>query len=325
MRSVLLALIGVTALQVLIMGQAPLVLVRTIELPAVEGRIDHLSVDLEQNRLFIAALGNNSVEVVDLSSGLLSKSITGFHEPQGIQFLSEQKAIVVANGEAGNLQVVDGGGLQLANAIRLSDDADNVRYDQRAKRLYVGHGSGALAAIDPASWRVLGNAQLSGHPESFQLETSGPRIFVNVPTANHVAVVDRNVMKVLTTWPLSGARSNFPMALDEANHRLLVGCREPARLLVYDTESGRQVDAVDVCGDTDDLFYDANRKRLYVSCGEGFLDVFDLSQRRLSRIAHIATAGGARTSLFVPQQSRLFLAVPHRGDQRAEVRIYEAR
>jgi protein-tyrosine-phosphatase len=131
-------------------------------------------------------------------------------------------------------------------------------------------------------------------------------------------------MKVLTTWPVTDAASNFPMALDEGGHRLFVGCRRPAKVLIYDTMSGKVSGSLDVVGDTDDLFYDAARKRLYVSGGEGFLDVFQQQDAsHFTRIAHIATAAGARTSLFVAALNRLYLAVPHRGAQQAEVRVYE--
>jgi DNA-binding beta-propeller fold protein YncE len=324
MRRALLILAVVTGIGQLAGGQVPLVLLRTIELPAVEGRLDHLSADVDQNRLFVAALGNNSVEVVDLRSGMHVKSLRGFREPQGVAVIPDQRAIVVANGQAGNATVIDSATLQPSKIIPLSDDADNVRYDEPGRRVYVGHGNGALTAIEAGTWRVLGSVRLSGHPESFQLESSGPRIFVNVPTANHIAVVDRTAMKVVTTWPSSGAQSNFPMALDEASHLLFVGFRRPAKVLMYDTESGRQAGSIDVCGDTDDLFYDARRQRLYVSCGEGFVDVFDHARGRLTRMAHVATAAGARTSLFVAEQSRLYVAVPHRGRQRSEIRVYEA-
>ena len=303
-------------------AQEPLALVRSIELPGVEGRIDHLSFDAAHERLFVAALGNGSVEVVNIASGTRERSLVGFHEPQGLQVVPEQEAIAVANGASGDLQIIDGASLQVAKTITLSPDADNVRYDRASNRLYVGHGSGALSVIDTVAWKVLGKIPLSGHPESFQLETAGTRAFVNVPDAGHIAVLDRTAMKVLTTWPVTTAKANYPMALDEAGHRLFIGCRRPAKLLVYDTSTGRQVDSVDISGDTDDLFYDANRKRVYVSCGEGFLDVLALDDGRLTRTAHIATAAGARTSLFVGQQNRLFLAVPHRGVQKAEIRVY---
>jgi DNA-binding beta-propeller fold protein YncE len=310
---------------VLTAAQQPLMLERSIELPGVEGRIDHLSMDVAHDRLFVAALGNGSVEVVNVASGTRERSLAGFHEPQGLQVVPEQKAIAVANGASGDLQIIDGASLQITKTIPLSPDADNVRYDKASNRLYVGHGSGALSVIDTAAWKVLGKIPLSGHPESFQLESTGTRAFVNVPDAGHIAVLDRKAMKVLTTWPVTTAKANYPMAFDEAGHRLFIGCRRPAKLLVYDTSTGRQVDSVDISGDTDDVFYDANRKRVYVSCGEGFLDVLAADDGRLTRIAHIATAAGARTSLFVAEQNRLFLAVPHRRTQKAEIRVYATR
>ena len=178
----------------------------------------------------------------------------------------------------------------------------------------------------PTNGKVLGEAKLSGHPESFQLERSGSRVFVNVPDADQIAVIDRNAMKVIATWPVVGAKSNFPMALDEANHRVFVGCRRPAKVLVYDTATGKESGSFDIVGDTDDLFYDATRKRLYVSGGDGYLDALqEQDANRFARVAHLATAAGARTSLFVSEQGRLYLAVPHRGNQKAEVRIYETR
>jgi DNA-binding beta-propeller fold protein YncE len=307
-------------------ARAPLVTVQFIDLPGVEGRIDHLSIDREQNRLFVAALGNNSIEMVDLAAGTRSRTLGGFHEPQGLQVVPEQRALAVANGQSGTLQVIDGATLQISKTVPLSEDADNVRYDSDVKRLYVGHGSGALAVIDATDWRVLGTIPLSGHPESFQFETAGPRVFVNVPDAGHIAVLDRRALKALTTWPVVGAQANYPMALDEANHRLFVGCRRPAKVLIYDTMAGKLVGSTDIVGDTDDLFYDAARKRLYVSGGEGFIDVLQQSDPdHLTRLAQIPTAAGARTALFVPDQNRLYLAVPHRGAQKAEIRVFEAR
>jgi DNA-binding beta-propeller fold protein YncE len=307
-------------------AQEPLRLLRAIELPRVEGRIDHLALDPAGQKLFVAALGNNAVEVVDVKNGSHVKSLTGFHEPQGIAGVPDTSLIAVANGQGDGIQLIDANDYRSIKAISLGEDADNVRYDAPAKKLYVGFGSGALAAISPADGKVLGEARLAGHPESFQLERSGPRIFVNVPTADHIAVVDRNAMRVIATWPVAGAKSNFPMALDETSHRMFVGCRRPAKALVYDTTSGKEIGAFDIVGDTDDMFYDAERKRLYVSGGEGFIDVFDTRQHATSlRLARVKSADGARTSLFVAAQSRLYLAVPHRGAQKAEIRVYEVR
>jgi DNA-binding beta-propeller fold protein YncE len=305
-------------------GQAPLTLVGTIGLPNVEGRIDHLAIDEQAQRLYVAALGNNTMEVLDLKGNRHLKSVPGFREPQGIAVASGEKVVAVANGQGDGVRFMDAGDYHPIKSVRLGDDSDNVRYDPAANRLFVGFGGGAIAAISSIDGKVLGEAKLSGHPESFQLERSGPRVFVNVPGSDQIAVIDREAMKVIATWPVVGASANFPMALDEANHRLFVGCRRPARVLVYDTTTGKQSGAFNIVGDTDDLFYDVARKRLYISGGEGFLDAFqEQATNRFTREAHVATAAGARTSLFVPTLARLYLAVPHRGTQKAEIRIYQ--
>jgi DNA-binding beta-propeller fold protein YncE len=307
-------------------AQEPLALVGSIDLPRVEGRIDHMAFDTAGQRLFVAALGNNTVEVLDVRAARHLKSLPGFREPQGIAVAADASAIAIADGQGEGLQLVHADDLRMGDLVRLGDDSDNVRYDASAKRLYVGFGSGALAAIDATNAKLLGEVKLAGHPESFQPERSGSRIFVNVPSANQIAVVDRSAMKTIATWPVERAKANFPMALDESNHRLIIGCRRPAKALVYDTTSGKDVTSFDIVGDTDDLFYDTARQRLYVSGGEGFLDAFQSQgANSFTRIARIATAPGARTSLFVPDLNRLYLAVPHRGSQKAEIRVYEAR
>ncbi len=304
----------------------PLELIHSIELPRVEGRMDHLALDASGHQLFIAALANNTVEVVNVQDGTHIRTVPGFREPTGIAGVPDANLIAVANGQGEGVQTIDAKDYRVGKAISFGDDADNVRYDAAAKRLYVGYGSGALAVLSLNEGRLLGSIKLAGHPESFQLERAGSRIFVNVPTADQIAVVDRNAMKVIATWPLSGAKSNFPMALDEATHRMFVGCRRPAKVLVYDTTTGKEIGSSDIVGDTDDLFYDTARQRLYVSGGEGYIDVLEAgAPATLTRVARVRTADGARTSLFVPEQGRVYLAVPHRGAQRAEIRAYEIR
>jgi DNA-binding beta-propeller fold protein YncE len=299
--------------------------VGAVALPGVEGRFDHFSVDLDNRRLFLAALGNNTVEVLDLKSNRLMKSLSGFAEPQGIKYLPDTRRVVVANGGDGTTTLIDGQTLTPAAKVKLSGDADNVRYDQTNGRVYVGYAGGALAELDNAG-KHLGDIRLAGHPESFQLEAHGPRIFVNVPSAGHIAVVDRATRSVVATWPVTQARANYPMALDEAHHRLLVGCRSPARLLVYDTTSGKLVAGADIVGDTDDLFLDSSTHRVYIAGGEGFITVLEQTDADHYRtFERIPTAAGARTALFVPELDRLFLAVPHRGAQRAEVRIFSTK
>src|SRR5213594_2919198 len=254
-------------------ANAPLKLSQTIPLPGVEGRIDHMSVDVKGQRLFVAALGNNTVEVVDLAQGKRSRSITGLKEPQGIVYIPALDQVVVANGADGSVRTLDARSFTTISSLDLGDDADNVRYDSTVGRLVVGYGDGALGMIDLKTHKVISSIKLSGHPESFQLEKSRPRIYVNVPSANHIAVVDTARQAVITTWPVGQFRANFPMALDESHHRLFVGTRNPAKLVVFDTESGKQITALNISADTDDVFFDQEAKRIYVSAGDGNIDV----------------------------------------------------
>jgi len=301
----------------------PLRLVQTISMPTVRGRIDHMAVDVEGERAFVAALGNNSVEVLHTRTGQTIGSIEALNEPQGVIYVSDPKKIFVANGGDGTCQMFNGDTLGLITNIHLLGDADNLRYDPSSKNLFVGYGEGGIAVVDTTDGKRLGDIPLEGHPESFQLEKSGLRIFVNVPKAGHVAVLDRPKRTVIAKWPLQTARANFPMALDEAHHRLMVGCRQPGTLVVFDTSSGKGVVSLPIAGDTDDLFYDEVHKRIYVSCGEGYINVFDqLDPDHYRAIARIPTATGARTSLLAPTLDRFYLAVPRRGNQPAEIRVY---
>lgn len=291
----------------------------TIALPGVKGRIDHFAVDIAGRRLFVAALGNGSVEVLDIERNRREASLPGFGEPQGLLF--ENERLYVANGSGNRLDILDGRTLSPIAHVEELDDADNVRYDAAARTVIVGYGTGAL--------RVLGadgsDIPLPGHPESFQLESNGRRIFVNVPTARQVAVVDRSLRRVIATWPTARAGGNFPMAFDEAGQRLFVGARSPATLLVYDTVSGKQVAALRIGGDTDDLFFDAQRKRIYVICGEGRVDVLRQdTPDRYSLEGSRGTAHGARTGLFVPSLDRLYVAAPADGSSPARVLVFRA-
>lgn len=302
-------------------GAGTLTLERTILLPNVVGRIDHFSLDAAGQRLFVAALGNDTVEVVNLAEGKVDRSIKGLAEPQGIYFLAASGRLYVANGGDGAVRVFDGITFASVATIKFGGDADNLRYDAAAKRLYVGYGSGALGVIDVASNAIVADIPLKAHPESFQLAKTGARAFVNVPGAHQIAVVDREKRSVIATWPMGLAAANFPMALDEANHRLLVAFRVPARLIVFNTESGQEVAKLDLHGDCDDLFFDAARRQLYASCGEGFIDVFTQTDaEHYSLKEAIKTEGKARTCFF--DGDHIYLAVPKRGERSAEVRCY---
>jgi YVTN family beta-propeller protein len=298
-----------------------LTLERTIPLPGVEGRIDHFSFDPAGHRLFVAALGNNTVEVVDVKAGKVVHSITGLAEPQGVCFVAKENRLYVANGGDGAVRSFDATTFASLATVKFDDDADNLRYDASAKLVYVGHGSGALGAIDVTRGGIASEVPLKAHPESFQLETKGPRAFVNVPGAHQIAVVDREKKAVIATWPLGLIAANFPMALDESNHRLMIASRVPARLMVFDTESGKEVARLDLHGDCDDLFVDPARRQIYASCGEGFIDVF--AQTDADHYApkeSVRTEAKARTCFF--DGERIYLAVPKRGDRSAEVRCY---
>ncbi len=296
---------------------------RSFPLPGVEGRIDHLAVDGTGQRLFVAAIGNDSLEVVDLEAGKVAARIPGLGSPQGVAVATEAGRLAVSSDADGSVRLYDATSLGPAGTVSLGDDADNVRYEPEARRFWVGYGDGGLAAIDAATKKKVAQVKLAGHPESFQLESHGRRIFVNVPGAEQVAVVDRDRAAVVATWAMKGAAANFAMALDEPDHRLFVACRRPAKLLVFDTESGSPVAESDIVGDADDVFVDARMKRIYVTGGEGFITVLSSDDPSHYRVlGRVPTAPGARTSLFVPESGVLYVAVPHHGEQPAEIRYY---
>jgi DNA-binding beta-propeller fold protein YncE len=303
---------------------APLKLAQTIALGGVEGRIDHFTLDAAGDRLFVCALGNNTVEVLDLRKGERVHAISGLGAPQGIAYVSELNRLLVANDKGGVCNIYDADSFQLIGKVDFGDDADNVRYDNALKRIYVGFGSGGIGIINAVDGKQIGLVKLAAHPEAFELEKQGQRIFVNVPNARQVAVVDRVKGEVIATWTTDAAFGNFPMALDEANHRLFVGCRLPSKLIVLDTESGKTVTSVGISGDPDDLFYDRKRHRVYIICGAGKIDIVDQKDANTYKaLIKINTADGARSGLFVPERDALFVAVPHRGSQQAEIRRYQ--
>jgi DNA-binding beta-propeller fold protein YncE len=259
-------------------------LLTRIALTNVKGRIDHFSVDVTGRRLFVAAVENHTLEIVDLKSGQHVHSISDLAEPQGVFYDSATNHLFVACGLDGVTKVLDGTTFQVLGTVKFPDDADNIRYDPRSKGVIVGYagakqlrkreeGTGGLGFID-ANGQKTGDIVIDAHPESFQLEPSGSRIFVNVPEKKEIEVIDASQHSVLTRWPVS-AESNFPMALDEANHRLFVGVWQPPQLLVFDTATGKQVAAAEIAGKTDDLFYDSVRRRVYVLTGVGYLEVFE--------------------------------------------------
>lgn len=299
-------------------------LLQTIPLPGVKGRFDHFAIDTKGQRLFVAALGNNTLEIIDLVAGKRLRSIPGMSKPTGVLYLPDPNQILVANGDDGALKVLSGTNYRLLHNLADFADADNLRFDAQTKLAWLGYGEGALGIIGTTTAKSLGSVKLTAHPESFQLQKHGPLIFVNVPDAKQIAVIDRAKRAVMATWPMDTFQANFPMALDEPNHRLFIGCRQPARLVVLDTTTGKPVTDLAISGDIDDLFFDAKRKQLYLSCGEGFLDTIrQTTPGTYQRISKLPTAAGARTAFFSPDTDRLYLAVPDRGSQNAEIRIFQ--
>jgi DNA-binding beta-propeller fold protein YncE len=300
----------------------PLRLEKTIPLPDVQGRIDHMSIDVKNQRLFMAALGNNTVEVIDIAHGKRISSIPGLHEPQGVLYLPDVNRLYVANGDDGTVRIFDGSSYEPTKSIKVGDDADNIRFDATTKHVYVGYGSGALAVLNEDGTKVA-EIGLDAHPESFQLEKRDARLFVNLPKSQKVAVVDRTKGSVVATWRTGGALSNYPMALDEDNQRLFIACRLPARLIVLDTNTGKVVETLPVIGDSDDVFYDSLRKRVYATGGEGGISVYQQENAdHYKEIAKIPTIKGARTSFFSPDLSKLFVAVRAQGSESAAIRVY---
>ena len=299
----------------------------TIELPSVKGGFDLMAADVAGRRLFVAAEDNNTVEVLDLVASRPVHSIAGVREPKWIVFLPETSKLYVANGGDGTVSVFDSKSYRLIKTIPFREKANNLRYDAPTGFLYVGIGKtfGAIGIINTRTDEIVGEIALANFPKQFELEQGGSRIFVNVPEANHVAVLDRKVAKQVVTWPVLEAKGNIPMALDGPGHRLLVGC-EAGSLVVLDTATGKDVARVAISAGPDGVYWDASRRLIYISCGSGFIDVIrQVDLDRYESVDHIPTASGAATSLWVPELDCLFLAVPQHDLKPAAIRIYRRR
>ena len=304
----------------------PLVLTEAIPLEGIKGRFDHFSTS--GRKLFVSALGNNTVEVIDISARALSHTVTGVPNPQGVVYAPEANRLFVGSSQ-GKLYVFDGTSFDLITTIDFQGDVDNLRYDAINKRVYVGYGEdekGAIGAVDAMTNKRTGEEyNLGAHPESFQLEAAGPNIYVNLPDLKQIAVINRNT-HAIARWPLT-LEHNFPMALDEADHRLFVGTHEPPRLAVFDTQSGHMIIALPSVQDADDLYYDAARRRIYMAGGEGFIYTFQQTDPdHYQLLVKIPSALGARTAGYFGKGKkgfdRFFLAVPARAGRGAEIWIY---
>lgn len=299
----------------------PLRLVQTIPLPAVKGGFDLMAADVSGQRLFVNAEDNGTTEVIDLKTGKLAHSIKDMHEPKWVVFRPELKKLYIANGN-GKLQVLDSDSYAPRGVIEFKEKANNLRYDADTAQLFVGVGKnfGAIAIVDAKRDKVLAEIPLANFPKQFEAERDS--IFVNVPTANHIAVISRSKQAVVATWPVAEAKENIAMGFDRERHRLFIGCG-PGKLVVFDTQSGKSITSIDIAPDSDGVSFDARRHLIYISCADGSLDVVQqIDADHYEFTSRIPTAKGAGTSIFVPGLDRLFLAVPQRDGQTAEIRTY---
>lgn len=305
-------------------GQQLLTLQKEIALSNVKGRIDHIDVNLKDQVAYIAALGNNTLEVVDLKSGKVTGNITGLSEPQGVAYIAKHHEILIANGGTGECGFYNALTLKKTGSIKLADDADDVRYDAGEDKIYIGYGSGGIAIIDAASHKQVGDIKLPAHPESFQVDTKANRLWVNLPGSGMIGVADLKQLKLVAKWSKLLPRANFPMAYDVAQHRIIVGYRVPAKLIVYDSETGKEIFSAPMVGDADDLYWDAKTKQVYISGGGGSVNIFKQTGGMIyKQIANIKTRNGARTSLLAPELSLFLIAARADSDQEAALLIYK--
>jgi len=305
-------------------GKQLLKLEKEIALPNVKGRIDHIDINLKDQVAYVAALGNNTLEIVDLKSSKVTGSITGLDEPQGVAYITKHDELFVANGGTGECYFYNAKTLTKTGSIKFNDDADDVRYDADADKIYVGYGTGGIGIIDGASHKLTGDIKLPAHPESFQLDAKANKLWVNLPGSGIIGVCDLKQLKLTTKWSKLLPRANFPMAYDEAQHRIIVGYRVPAKLIVYDSESGKEIFSAPMVGDVDDLYWGAKNKCVYISGGGGAVDIFMQTDNAIyKQIAHINTRDGARTSLLVPELGLFLIAARASGDQKAALLVYK--
>jgi DNA-binding beta-propeller fold protein YncE len=301
-------------------------LVQTIELAGKAGKMDHLVVDSKGQRLFLANKVNNTLDIVDLKAGKLIKQVPGQGGAQGVAYAADLDRIYVALGTGGFCNIFDGKDYNLLKTVKFMDDADNVRYNPKTNRVYVAHAESSLGVIDAKSFEIKADIKLPGPAEAFQLEVGRPRLYLNAPSTTEIVVIDTDKNQIATRFPIKSAGTNQAMAIDEANHRLFIGCRAKPMVVVMDCETGKENTTVPIPGDVDDVFYDAKRKRIYASCGEGFLAVIrQIDADRYELQDKIATVKDARTAYFDNETGRLYLAVPRQpGKKGPEIRVYQA-
>ncbi len=306
---------------------AELELVKVIPLKGKAGSLDHLALDAKRNRLLIANKANNTLDVVDLKDGTLLKQVTNQTGIQGIAYAADIDRIYVGLATNGLCNVLNGETYKAVKTIKFADDCDNVRYNPRTQLVYVAHAEKSLGVISAKTNTLKADIQLPASAESFALEEKRSRIYVATPSPCQVVVVDSKKNVVATAFPIKLAGGAHPIALDEANHRIYLGCRNEPKVVVLDTETGKELSDAAIPGGVDDLFLDVGRKRLYASCGDGFLAILKIVDAdHMEVMEKIPTAKGARTCLYDPTTGVLYLAVPKQeGKDGPEIHIYKVK
>jgi DNA-binding beta-propeller fold protein YncE len=305
-------------------NSALLTLEKEIPIPGVTGRIDHIDINLNDQIVYLAALGNNSLEIIDLKKGTAIHSIKGLSEPQGVAYIAKHNEIFIANGGTGECGFYDASTFQKTASIKFNDDADDVRYDEASDKIFVGYGDGGIAIIDAGTHKQTGDIKLPAHPESFQLDLKEGKIWVNLPGAGMIGVADIKQAKLVDKWTRTLPRANFPMAYDDVGHRILVGYRFPATLKVLDSHTGKEIYSSGMVGDVDDFYWDEKTRQIFISGGSGSINVFkQTSDSTYTLVADISTSKGARTSLLVPKLRLFLLAVREKGDKPAALQLYK--
>jgi len=312
-------------------NEVALKLVQTIPLPEVDGRIDHFAIDVKGRRAFLAALAKNTIEVVDLRAGRVTRTLSGFAKPQGVLFVPQFNKLVIASGADGSVKTLDGTTLAVIHTASVSLGADAIGYDPRSKQIYVGSGGGDaskergdLTVFNVASGAQVAALTTDAHAGGSVVEDHGERVFVLVPEKAEIGVLDRKTRAQVATWTIPGIQKNVAIALDEKSHRLFLGVRTPASIVVLDSDSGAVVASVPTVATLDGLSFDVATRRIYTSGGEGFVDVTQqIDADHYERIARILTGPIARTSVFVPEWHRLYVAVPRDKERGAELRVFD--
>jgi DNA-binding beta-propeller fold protein YncE len=307
--------------------QPSLELIQTIDLRGKSGGLDHVALDAGRQRLFVANKVNNTMDIVDLKAGKLLQQIPGQQGIQGISYAPDLDRIYVGLGGQGLFNIFNAKTYRPLKTIKFADDSDNVRYDPRTHLVYVAHAETSLGVVDGKALALKTDIKLPGEAEGFQIEKDRPRMYVCIPSPCKIAVIDTDKNEIAGAYPINLAGGATAVALDEPNHRVFVACRKEPLLVVLDSESGKEITSAPIAGDVDDMFFDAQRKKLYASCGEGYLVVIKQKDAdTYEAVEKIPTAKGAKTSLFVPETGRLYLAVPRQeGKPGPEIRIYQAK